>query len=409
MKKFNLICVVMLIGFIASLVGIRVYKNQPSYILNQYTKCINEKDYSGAYSLFYKNKQLEGFKQEYITKYLGDYFKRNELISLRKGKVLQKSEDYAAYEATYHFEAKSVTGSIGLNKQNGKWQIIFPFKADTLEVYAPIGSEVIVDNKKLTVKENQNSVKLDLFPGQYEVRIKYPEGIKNDFVTTVNMPKQNQVESPYKTHIVEVKAPVHAMVQLGGNVQRSEEGIVRFENVLEGEYTLKVYDEHNSLEAYQQVINIDPDSTYFEVAKLRLSQNGYEKLTEFTNALYKDYLNGIKQHDDSFWEKYGTVDDMELIAKEYSTWFIDRKDVQDAKINLQIEKVSTEEPSAVRMEILEVVYLTNREMGQPIEYQVVLKWSSLIDISGVNYTLKERVLQESLVSYKDNQGEWIQY
>lgn len=413
-KKIIIACMVFVV-LLGGAIGGNLYRNSSLNALSKYVSAINDKDYIEAYKMFYSNKQLNEFSEKYVIDYMNEYFTENELIKLEKGKIISSSvleqtqQKLVTYKAKYYFQNKTVNAVVGVIEDGEDWKVIFPFKTETLNIYAPSGTQVSVDDKKIMSKGNQDYMKVDLLPGRYTVKIEYPENVKENYVTEVSIPRQTEVHSPYKDYTIEVKAPLYTMVELAGNVVENTEGIVVFENIIEGDYTLEVYDKKGSLDRYSQKISIEKEKTNFKVPSMSLSQLGYEKISTFTNEFYHDYLDGIKNKDTAFFDTYIESKEKDNIVNEYTDWFIDKKNVVDAKVSIEVEQVKLNNSREVEIKVLEVITLENQEEQGKVNYQIALKWRNLIDISEDNYKIKERYLTESLVSYQDEMGNWLQY
>ncbi|MEG0353962.1 MAG: hypothetical protein RR586_11990 [Cellulosilyticaceae bacterium] len=413
-KKAIISCMVFVI-LLGGAIGGHLYKNSSLNTLSKYVSAINNKNYIEAYQMFYSNKQLDKFSGEYVTGYMNEYFTGNELIKLEKGKLIssavveQTQQKLVTYKAKYYFQNKTVNAVVGIIEDDEAWKVIFPFKTEALSIYAPSGAKVSVDDKMIRSKGNQDYMKIDLFPGSYTVKMEYPENVKEDYVTEISIPRQTEVYSPYKDYTIEVKAPLYTMVELAGNIVENTEGTVVFQNVIEGDYTLEVYDKNGSLDRYSQKITVEEEKTEFEVQGMGLSQLGYEKISAFTNEFYHDYLEGIKNKETVFFDAYVESKEKDKIVNEYTEWFIDKKNVVDAKVNIEVQQVRLKNSKEVEMKVLEVITLENQEEQGKVNYQIAIKWSNLIDISEDNYKIKERYLTESLVSYQDEMGNWLQY
>ncbi|MEG1637600.1 MAG: hypothetical protein RR324_08805 [Cellulosilyticaceae bacterium] len=413
-KKAIISCMVFVI-LLGGAIGGHLYKNSSLNTLSKYVSAINNKNYIEAYQMFYSNKQLDKFSGEYVTGYMNEYFTGNELIKLEKGKLIssavveQTQQKLVTYKDKYYFQNKTVNAVVGIIEDDEAWKVIFPFKTEALSIYAPSGAKVSVDDKMIRSKGNQDYMKIDLFPGSYTVKMEYPENVKEDYVTEISIPRQTEVYSPYKDYTIEVKAPLYTMVELAGNIVENTEGTVVFQNVIEGDYTLEVYDKNGSLDRYSQKITVEEEKTEFEVQGMSLSQLGYEKISAFTNEFYHDYLDGIKNKETVFFDAYVESKEKDKIVNEYTEWFIDKKNVVDAKVNIEVQQVRLKNSKEVEMKVLEVITLENQEEQDKVNYQIAIKWSNLIDISEDNYKIKERYLTESLVSYQDEMGNWLQY
>ena len=102
------------------------------------------------------------------------------------------------------------------------------------------------------------------------------------------------------------------------------------------------------------------------------------------------------------------------IVEDFESWFIKDKDLQTAKIDVEIEEINMNKDGILEVQTLEVVEMMNKEIdaGGKVyerEYQVTLKWLMELVQEGESYKLKDRTIQESLVSYKDRDGRWIAY
>ena len=104
----------------------------------------------------------------------------------------------------------------------------------------------------------------------------------------------------------------------------------------------------------------------------------------------------------------------ESIIGGFEDWFIKNKDVQNAQMEVELEQVEVTENGDLEASVLEIVHLTNKEVNdtgkmQNVGYKIALKWVMTLSIDGEEYKLKDRVLEESLVSYKDKDGKWVAY
>ncbi|MGL6173643.1 MAG: hypothetical protein ACRC1P_03455 [Cellulosilyticaceae bacterium] len=386
-----------------------MYKTSATYTLDQYIQSINEKNYSKTYELLYQSKEMQDFGQDTILKYIQHYFESNQLIEMSKIKVMEQKETFQSYKITYQFANNLIESSIGLIKEDENWKVMFPFKIEKLKVYAPLGAEVMVNNKKLIMKDEKEYLEMSVLPGKYTIKISYPEGVQTDYITSIQVPKQREVHSPYPVQSVEVAAPINTSVELAGCSKLVEEESVQFDNIVEGTYSLKIFDQYNNLEEYNEQVNITSETNHFKIDAVKVSSEGYTKMSQFINEFYKDYKKGILNKDSTFFKEYGEITDLKESIKAYEEWLINNKMIKDAKIDVNIEKFNLNDSNHIDLKVLEVIELINEEEKETVEYQVVLKWENQIEIVNGEYKIKERKLVESLVSYKDNNGNWIQY
>lgn len=246
------------------------------------------------------------------------------------------------------------------------------------------------------------------------VRIAFLNEVCGDYVTNINVPTQTEVIIPYQTVEVDIDCIEGTIIEFAGERKTNKEGHVSFQNVLEGTYPLKVYDAFGNIKPYEESITVSDENRHFVVDDLFLSDLGSKRLEESINSFYTVYLEGIKKHDSKLLKNYVSMDNRQTILEEYETWFIKNKDVKNANIEIELEQIKLSKEGDVQVEALEMVNLVNQEKEvkgkvQNTEYQVVLKWDMLLKQDGESYKLQDRILKESLVSYKDKEDKWIAY
>lgn len=385
------------------------YKMSAAYTLDQYIQSINEQNYSRTYELLYHSKEIKEFGENTIVKYIQHYFESNQLVEVSKSKVIEQKETFESYKITYEFANKVIESYIALIKEDKNWKVVFPFKVEKLKVYAPLGAEVMINNKKLIMKDEKEYLEISVLPGTYTIKISYPEGVQTDYIKSIQVPKQKEVYSPHPVQSVEVAAPINTVVELAGYSKLVKEDSVKFDNVVQGTYSLKIFDQYNNLEEYNEKIKITPKENYFKIDAVKVSPEGYVKMSQFINEFYKDYKEGILNKEIRFFEKYGEGKDLQESIQAYEAWLINNKVIKDVNIDVDIERFNLNDSNHIELKILEVIELINEEEKEDVEYQVVLKWENQIEIVNGEYKIKARKLVESLVSYKDNNGNWIQY
>ena len=85
MKRIKqLLLFVVLLGVcIGSVMGLRLYLDQPIAQVNAYIRAINKGDYEKAYTLLYKEAKLETRRQEIID-YMADYFGQAQFVKMER-------------------------------------------------------------------------------------------------------------------------------------------------------------------------------------------------------------------------------------------------------------------------------------------------------------------------------------
>lgn len=415
-----------LIGFIALTCILMItacclfamYKKQAKYVLDLYLRAMNNRDYKTASSLIYKDEKIKGYKEEELTQFLEKYFEEKNFVKVEASKIElgenKKDTEYSFYEVKYTFSNQSVTSILSLMKIDDKWKVIFPFKVEDVHIYAPLGASVWFGQNKVINKEENKYTVPNVLPGKYVVRIAFPNEICSDYMTVINVPTETEVIIPYQTVEVSVECMSGTVVELAGEKVVNNDGFVQFDHVLEGTYPLKIYDTNGNIEAYEQYIVVSEKNRQFNIDHLNLSKIGNERLKKGIDSFYTDYLEGIKKHDSSFINQYALKDITPHIIEDFEAWFIKDKDLQTAKMDIEVKDINMNKDGILEVETLEVVQVINKETDDEgktyeREYQVTLAWDMEFVREGEAYKLKDRTIQESLVSYKDDEGRWIAY
>lgn len=419
-KKKVLIATIALICLlgITSVSLLRYYKNQPSYILNAYIKAINNRDYESAAVLFYEDDKLGEFKEDQLTTFLQKYFEEKGFVKMEEGRgqigAKAVDEEKAFYEVRYTFASQNITSTLSIVKEDSRWQVVFPFRIEDVNIYTPLGSSVWFNNQVITDKEENKYTVKNVLPGSYVVRIAFPNEIRGDYVVNINVPTETEVIIPYETVEVNIASIEGTVVELGGEKQANKEGSVSFKNVLEGTYPLKIYDAYGNIETYEKSITVSNKKRQFTMDNFSLSDRGSKRLNKSINNFYQAYIEGIKKADSQFLKSYTTSDYRQKIVDEFEEWFVKEKVIKNAQIEIELEEIKLTKEGNVEVKVLEIVNLVNQELGEDnktknVDYQIVLKCIMTLKQDGENYQLQDRNLQESLVSYKDEQGKWIAY
>lgn len=418
-KKVLLVTIgLMLISVGTSWCLFKDYKGKPSYVVNTYMRALNKKDYKLAASLFYEDERLQNFNDIEMAQYLSHYFESKGFMKMEEGRgqigEQTGEKEKAFYEVRYNFADQNVTSTLGVVKVEDQWQVVFPFKIEDVNIYTPFGSTVWFDNQQVTQKEANKYVVKNVLPGQYELRITFPNNICQDYTAAIEVPDQTEIKLPYPTVDVAIETIPGMVVELQGEKQESSKGIVNFNQVLEGNYSLKVYDNQGNFVPYEAEVVISDQNKQLAVTDMQLSKLGHERLKESIQAFYSAYIKGIQEHTSKPLEKYVVEENRHTIMESFQEWFIDYKDIQKAQIEVELEQVQVNAQGDVEAKILEIVHLTNKEQNekekiQEVDYKIMLNWIVQFKVQGQEYQVKDRLLKESLISYKDNNDKWVTY
>lgn len=394
------------------------YKGKPSYAVNAYMRALNKKDYKLAASLFYEDERLQNFNDVEMAQYLNDYFETRGFLKMEEGRgqigEQTGEKEKAFYEVRYNFTGQNVTSTLGVIKVEDKWQVVFPFKIEDVSIYTPFGSTVWFNNEQVTQREENKYIVKNVLPGQYDVRINFPNNICKDYMAAIEVPAQTEIKLPYPTVDVAIQTIPDMVVELQGEKQQSSTGIVNFNQVLEGNYILKIYDSHGNFEPYETEVKISDENKQLVMTEMQLSEAGHERLRQSIQAFYQAYIKGIQEHTSKPLEKHVFEENRHTIMETFEEWFIANKEIQKVQMEVELEQVKVNKQGDVEAEILEVVHLTNKEQNeeekaQKVDYKIILNWIVQLKAEGKDYKLKDRLLRESLISYKDKNGKWVTY
>lgn len=401
-----------------------MYYNGPTYALEQYFKFINQKQYQEAYSMLYQDETLQTFsKDEILGYYEKTYSTKDYLITVSKESnfiykdITEENENIKAAfcNVKYIFDTKTEVGSIVLIKENRKWKIKIPFKKESLKIYAPLGSKVYINNSLIEdINENSYKEKMVL-PGKYSVRVVFDNPLYNEYITTVSVPETTELFLPYNMLKVSINTYKNSIVELAGCKKKNATGTLQFDNLLQGKYILRIYDENGLIEPKEEQIEVHHDAKIFDIKNYKLSPDGKTKLDKFLKDFYSQYKKGIEDHTADNLYKYFDYKNRVDIINEFNSWFIESKDIEEAIVNVIVEETNINSKGELETVILEEVQLTNREVDESNneskqDYRLALKWKIIIHMDNKEgWKITDKVILGSTVAYKDLGGEWTEY
>lgn len=409
---------------IGILLIILMYYNGPTYALEQYFKFINQKQYQEAYAMLYQDETLQTFsKDEILGYYEKIYSQRDYLITVSKESsfiykdITEESKNIktAFCNVKYIFDSKTEEGSIVLIKENKKWKIKMPFKKESLKIYAPLGSKVYLNNS-LIEDNNENPYKEKMvLPGKYSVKVVFDNPLYNEYITTVSVPETTELFLPYNMLRVSINTYKNSIVELAGCKKKSTAGTLQFDNLLQGKYSVRIYDENGLIEPKEEQIEVHHDAKIFDIKNYKLSSEGKTYLDKFLKDFYTQYKKGIEDHTTDDLYEYFDYKNRIGILSEFNSWFIENKDIKEAVVNVIVEETSINNDGQLEAVILEDTTLTNREVDEynnetMQDYRLVLKWKVTIHMDNKeDWKITDKVILGSTVAYKDLEGKWTEY
>ncbi len=404
-------------------ISLYCYYTGPVFKIDTYIGYLTKKEYTKVYEMFDQDEVLNKYsKEQIIAYYTSIYDGENSLIEMtKKSSVIfnNSSADEENKMAFCNIQYVCTTGEktvpLHLTKREDQWVIKFPFILSDIKIHAPMDSSVYINAKKIDTYENEMYIQRDVLPGKYRVQIDFPNQIYSTHNQVINVPDEKEVFLPYNTLSVQIETVKNMIVQLQDVKKNSVDGVAVFNNILEGNYTLKVFSKNNFINPIELDIGVSKDERSFSILDVTLSQTGKEQLGEFIKEFYKDYLKDIKAQKCTHISTYIHEETSEDFINHFTQWFIADKDVQDAKIVIEPSRMEIDRRGFLHTDLLEIVELTNKEFDEyrngyiNRQYKIILEWDTIIDISEEKWLITDRTMKQSIVSYKDQDGNWVQY
>ena len=413
----------LIIAAIWTSISFYLYYTGPTFKIDTYMKYLTQKEYAKIYDLLDIDTDLSKYSKDAIIAYYTKiYNTENTLIKVnRTSKITFKNDgtskvnNEAFCNIKYVHTAGEKVFPLYLKKEKDKWMIKFPFLFSEVAIHAPMGSQVYINDKKVTEYRDDKYIENNVLPGKYTVKIEFHNEIYSTYNQVINVPEEKEVFLPYHTFSVEIETAKNMLVQLQDVELYSTDGKVTFNNIVEGNYKLKVSSPNHYIEPIETYIQVSKDERLFGVEDIRLSQGGKEKFDEFIKGFYNAYLQDIKAQKYASIQEYVHDETKEHFISQFKAWFIDHKAIQEASVEVQQDHVEIDKLGFLHADLLETIEITNKELdefeNQEIEreYKIILEWHTVVDLSSPKWVITDRTIRESLVSYKDLDGRWVQY
>ncbi|WP_157047638.1 hypothetical protein [Cellulosilyticum ruminicola] len=391
--------------------GYHYYKG-PIWAAENYVKAVEKGEYERAYkSLSYDSLNQDVDAQKMIA-YYGQTYKKLLQAQL-VGKVQFKGSNKAVCKAVYTYGNKNEEVQLELVRSQKRWEIINPFKSESITIYAPSMAKVYINGQRLTDRQDGKFVGSGFLPGEYVLQVIMPKKEYKNYTQMLKVPEQKEVIVPYDMMSVSVKTVRGMEVSLDRLSKKVNKSKVTFGDLLPGEYTLCIKSPYKVITPIIEQVTIDNKSCNLNFEELTLSEEGEEKWHTFIEDFYKDYLKGIKLKEDTIVANYFEARMRNEQRKLYNDWFIANKDVQDANMHIEANFGKVKANGCLQSEVVEVIELTNLEEVEGSKenrvYRLVLKWDMAINVVSERWQIINRTLKESIVAYKSEEGKWIQY
>ena len=411
------IITILLIVILTGIGGVTVksiyqYYRGPEYKIDCYIGYLNQREYDKIYSLLSKasTKEIGGRKeiQEYYKKI---YERENKLVSVEKIGCNKMS-----YKLKYQY-AKGVTKDwVTVTKEKGSWKINFPFETNEVEVFAPLGSKVYLDSKLFTYNRVTGKYELNhILPGTYLLKVAFQKSDYTDYYKAIQIPEEKSYEVPYETACIKINCAPNLKVSVDQFTKYSRGKKVEFNDLLLADYKVKVEDEKGYFETQEKNISVLKGTNNFAFKDFKLTQKGKEKLNEFIEAFYNEYIDAISSHSKQKLGSYFAGTHKQEQLNLFSEWYIDKKDIEQVKLNLHVGESRVDEMGRIHTLIRETAELYNKEYDAIINqevircYKVILDYETTINVLEADWKVTERKILQSLVSVQDQEGKWVQY
>ncbi|PHV69808.1 hypothetical protein CS063_13920 [Sporanaerobium hydrogeniformans] len=392
----------------------------PKNVLNTYLAYLKEKKYDRLYELLDLSEMDKAYeKEDIIACYKRLYEREAKLVQVRKAsyginKVLNKEQQAYVY-IDYIYDEEQKVEKLELIKVGRQWKVKCPFVLTDLKVYAPIGSRVFIEGREVKDYTGDYYYMEQALPGQYSVKIEFPNHIYSDYIGIMEVPQHAELFLDYTALTVEIKALKGTIVELAGVKQINTGGQVVFKNILEGTYDLKIYHPNDAIKPLTEKIVINKENRCFDWTGAQLSTSGMESLKHYITDFYQIYIDDIKKHSTNGISNYVALVNKDKLLSDFKEWFINNKDVLDARIAVQPKDIKINKEGLLEMSIVETTEVINKEYDEwsrkEVErsYKIWIEWKTQIDMSEKRWKILDRDIIQSMVCYKDEEGRWIQY
>lgn len=381
----------------------------------KYAFAYNHKNFQKVFGYYDKDTLSQDFSKEEIVDFLEEQIHIDGNIKVNKSNIsgmlkevfkgsTQKVEMPITYDQGKPVSEMSLT--LLRDKKTKRWFVKFPYELQSIDVFAPAGSDIYIGKKK--VKHDGMSEKVEIIntlPGKHQITIEYYNDLYPPFIKEIIVPMETRVESPYPTYNIAVFAPYNTWVTLGNKTKYNSGPSVLFENMLPGQYKVSIVMKDRELEIFTQTIQVDQKYTSVHLEKIAGNKAVQQNLSEYFDMFNIEYAKGIISRDTNFLHMFATEKINENLISDFKMWYIDQKDIKDAKSSMEIRDSYILSGTEIRASVLETVYLSNDDT----KYRVVIDWNYKLLRNNAKWEIAERNILQSSVAYKNEAGKWIRY
>lgn len=413
MSAITVLLVIILCGISGlALKSIAQYYYGPGYKIDSYVKYLNGREYEKIYPLLSSEATaILGNESEVVHYYKKIYERENKLVSVRKVACTGTT-----YTLQYQYLKNMEKVQIDVIKEKGLWKIKFPFQLNDVEIFAPLGSQVYLENEKMSYNQSTGKYELsDILPGTYLLKVSFDQEDYKDYYKALYIPDDKSFEVPYQTASVKINCAPYLKVSLSHFNKVANTNKVEFNNILLGEYQVKIEDKHGYLKTQEADITIRKGNNNYDFKEFALTEEGSEKLESFIEKFYDTYKSAIEKHDTTALMLYFASHNARGQMQLFSEWYIDKKDIEKVDFEFKVGEHTINDMGQICMPVQEIAILYNKEydtiLDQDVErcYRVILDFDVVISILEDEIKIIDRTITQSLVAVKDSDDNWTQY
>lgn len=387
------------------------YYTGPHHIVDSYLKCLSEKNYDKLYGLLSPESLRNlGDKNEMIAYYKRKYERENKLIDIEELECIGQT-----YTVKYYFSTGSEQGKLSAISKDGKWYIDFPFEESDVEIFAPYGAKVYLDSKEMNYSDYRSYKMENVLPGTYLLKVDPIQEGYTSYYKMLQIPLEKSYIVPYELAHVTINVAPQCVTRINKFSKLSQGKKVEFDDLLLGKYQIEVQDKEGYLRSQKKEVEVIKGENKFTLRDFVLSSKGEDQLEHFLNTFYRSYTEGIKAHSEALIASYFMKEQRNKQLDLYKSWYIDKKNISDAKVSIEMGDSLVDENGILHVDITENIELYNKEYNEMEKsevtevYKVIIKWNTQIHILDKEWKIKSREIEESIVAVKDKKGRWVQY
>lgn len=407
----TILIIILLILVGGSIKNAYVYYSSADYIVDTYVRYLNERNYNKLYQLL-DTQSIQGLesKEEVIQYYKRIYEKENRLVSVQK----VAKQDETTYWLVYQYTKENTRAAIELTHTKGRWRVVFPFTTNEIQVFAPYGANVYLDQQKLTYSSNKCYELDNVLPGKYMLRVEVSQEGYKDYYSVVHMPQDQKYIVPYEMAYLTVQVAPGFKIQCNEFTKMSYKDTVSFEDLLLGAYQLSVQDEAGIFEEQALTVLVEKGENMANLRAFQLSDKGENQLKVFLEDFYESYIKAIESHDATLIDSYFSGSQVQAQKALFSSWYINQKDIEQVDMQVKMDDITVDEKGYIHVIHTEDAELWNREYDEwdnekNRHYKVILTWETMINPLNKTWTIVERDIKQSIVAIEDQEGRWVQY